>query len=138
MPEKFIGAEVRAGEFTNDKGEIVKFNNLMMSFVKPGSIGMVSNARNPIVKVKNTREDILRVFGEIVSMSWLRERLDWYADVFYDDRGKVSRIMFYKEDPCAGSSDFPALVDEAISDYTHSDSSSSLDSSVGIGENKDD
>lgn len=89
MPEKFIGAEVRAGQFTNDKGEVVNFNNLMMSFVKPVNLGCMVNDKSPIVKVKNTREDIFRVFGEKITMQWLKDRLGWYADVFYDDKKKV-------------------------------------------------
>lgn len=114
MPEKFIGAEVRAGQFTNDKGEVVNFNNLMMSFVKDCNIGSMVNDKKPIVKVKNTREDIFRVFGEMITIQWLKDRLGWYADVFYDEKQKVAKILFHgPENPFNGSAEEPALDSSA-------------------------
>ena len=86
MPEMFIGAEVRAGSFTDEKtGKPVAYNNLLLTFVKPGNVSVMANDRAPLVKVKNTREEILRVFGEMITMKWLKDRLNWYADVFYDE-----------------------------------------------------
>lgn len=124
MPEQFIGAEVRAGNFTNDKGEIVHFNNLMMTFVKPSNVGVMVNDKKPLVKVKNTREDIFRVFGEMITMKWLNDRLGWFCDVFYDDKNKVARIMFYGPDnPLDGGSPLsPAIpsANEGVSDYDRS------------------
>lgn len=127
MPEQFIGAEVRAGSFTDDKtGKPVAYNNLLLTFVKAGNVGVMANDKNPLVKVKNTREDILRVFGEMITMKWLKERLNWYADVFYDDKKRIARIIFYgPEDPMKGEdpNGVALTVDEGISDYTHSESS---------------
>lgn len=124
MPEVFVGAEVRAGSFTDEKtGKLINYNNLLMTFAKPAAVGFViSNPKKPVVKVKNTREDILRIFGEMITMKWLNDRRNWYADVFYDDKNNVSRIMFYgPDDPYADNSgSAPALsADEGITDYEH-------------------
>ena len=130
MPELFLGAEVRAGNFTDEKtGKNINYNNLLMTFGKPAAVGFViSNPKKPVVKVKNTREDILRIFGEMITMKWLNDRRNWYADVFYDDKNNVSRIMFYgPDDPYADNSGTaPALTaDEGISDYDHGGASAS-------------
>lgn len=125
MPELFIGAEVRAGNFTDEKtGKSVAYNNLIMTFATPGNVGFVINPQNPTVKVKNTREDIFRVFGEMITMKWLKEHLNHYADVFYDERKRVARIQFYgTENPFADNGGLsPAMTaSEGISDYTHTD-----------------
>ena len=126
MPEMFIGAEVRAGSFTDEKtGKPVAYNNLLLTFVKPGNVGVMANDRAPLVKVKNTREEILRVFGEMITMKWLKDRLNWYADVFYDEKKRIARIMFYgPDDPMKGEDPNGAAltVDEGISDYSHAES----------------
>lgn len=126
MPEQFIGAEVRAGSFNDDKtGKKVVYNNLMLTFVKAGNVGVMAHDRDPLVKVKNTREDILRVFGEMITMKWLKDRLGWYADVFYDQKKSIARIIFYgPEDPMKGEDPGAAVLspDEGISDYTHTES----------------
>lgn len=125
MPEQFIGAEVRAGSFNDaNTGKPVAYNNLLLTFVKPGSVGVMVNAKAPLVKVKNTREDIFRVFGEMITMKWLSDRLNWYADVFYDENKRISRIIFYgPENPMKGEdpNGVALTVDEGISDYTHAE-----------------
>ena len=124
MPEQFIGAEVRAGSFNDDHGKMVVYNNLMLTFVKAGNVGVMANDRAPLVKVKNTREDIFRVFGEMITMKWLKDRLGWYADVFYDQKKSIARILFYgPEDPMKGDDPGAAVLtpDEGISDYTHTE-----------------
>lgn len=126
MPEQFIGAEVRAGSFNDEKtGKAVAYNNLLLTFVKPGLVGVMANDRAPLVKVKNTREEIFRVFGEMITMKWLKERLNWYADVFYDEKKRIARIIFYgPDDPMKGEDLTAAAIspDEGISDYSHSES----------------
>ena len=125
MPEQFIGAEVRAGSFNDDKtGKPVAYNNLMLTFVKAGNVGVMANDRAPLVKVKNTREDIFRVFGEMITMKWLKDRLGWYADVFYDEKKRIARILFYgPDDPMKGEDPGAAVLtpDEGISDYSHAE-----------------
>ena len=125
MPEQFIGAEVRAGSFNDDNtGKQVVYNNLMLTFVKAGNVGVMAHDRDPLVKVKNTREDILRVFGEMITMKWLKDRLGWYADVFYDQKKSIARIIFYgPEDPMKGEDPGAAVLspDEGISDYPHTE-----------------
>ncbi len=134
MPEKFIGAEVRAGHFTNDKGEVVNFNNLMMTFVKPGTLGCMVNDKAPLVKVKNSREEIFRVFGEMITVKWLQERLGWFADVFYDEKKKVAKIIFYgAENPYDGSSSSaPAISNEGITGLTANTSAEDVGALSGM------
>lgn len=117
MPEKFMGAEVRRGQFTSKTtGQLINYNNLVMVFGHETQIGIGVDQNHPIVKVKNTREDIMRVFGEPISMKWLEERLGWYADIFYDVNQRVTMIKFYGlENPFAAIGDGEEGLDDAIS-----------------------
>ena len=136
MPEKFMGAEVRHGRFMSEKtGESVNYNNLVMVFAHDVEVGVCVDQKHPIVKVKNTREEILRVFGEPISMKWLNDRLGWFADIFYDVNGKTSMIKFYgPENPLAvdklATAQPAPAVDEGISDY-YRDESAAVDTSDG-------
>lgn len=100
MPEQLIGAEVRAGQFTDKTtGRLVSYNNLMLQFGLPAAGGGVM-CKNPPCKVRNTVKDITAFFGEQVSMSWLKAHLGYWCDVFFDDYKRPVRIQFYgTEDP---------------------------------------
>lgn len=139
MPEKFLGAEVRHGKFTSKTtGESVNYNNLVMVFAHEVEVGLCVDQNHPIVKVKNTREDILRVFGEPISMKWLNDRLGHYADIFYDVNGRVQMIRFYgPENPFATdklvtAQPDPVPVDEGISDYSREASGEALPTDDGL------
>lgn len=100
MPEQLVGAEVRAGQFTDKTtGRLVSYNNLVLQLGLPAAGGGVMCKAEP-VKVKNTVADITRFFGEQISMSWLKAHLGWWCDVFYDDYKRPVRIEFHgTEDP---------------------------------------
>lgn len=122
MPEQFLGAEVRAGQFTDKvTGKPVAYNNIILQLGVPAAGFGVVCKKEP-VKVKNTVDNVLKFFGERVSMSWLKARLGWWCDIFYDDYKRPIRIQFYgPEDPRKEQSNPDTPVVEAplegITDY---------------------
>lgn len=99
MAEKFIGAQIRAGEFTDkNTGKLVQYNNLVLYTTSPLKCGEMWSDKEP-VKITNTAENILKVFGTSITMDFLRERLGWYVDVFYNKFKKVDKVIFYPVNP---------------------------------------
>lgn len=97
MAEKFIGAQVRAGQFTSkDNGQLINYNNLVLFGTSKVNCGDMCN--DPI-KIANNGENLIKVFGRPISMDWLRSKLGQYMCVFYDKYKKVERVMFFEEDP---------------------------------------
>ncbi len=131
MAQKFIGAEVRAGQFTDKAtGKLVSYNNLKFQVADEtaGDCGII--CQKPFIKIKNTREEILRVFGEPISMQWLKDRLGWWCDVYYDLNNKLSRIMFIgPEKPAEDTPAEEKRTPEGIEDYEHDDSDYPFDDS---------
>ncbi len=130
MAQKFIGAEVRAGQFTDKAtGKLVSYNNLKFQVADEvaGNCGVLC----PLpIKIKNTREEILKVFGQPITMQWLKERLGWWCDVFYDVNNRINRILFYgPEKPVGNAPANSKPTDEGIADYEHDDSDYPFDDS---------
>ena len=116
MAEKFIGAQIRAGQFTDkDTGKVIDYNNLVLSTVTRADCGEVAN--DPI-KIANTAQNITAVFGQPITMKWLRARLGWYLDVFYNKYRKPERIIFYEKDPTQTPEGYTGVATEGITDYT--------------------
>ena len=99
MAEKFIGAQVRAGEFTaKDTGRVIAYNNLVLFTTSVINCG---EQCNDAAKITNTGENIVKVFGRPITMDWLRAQLGKYVAIFYDKYKKVERVMFFDKDPDA-------------------------------------
>lgn len=116
MAEKFIGAQIRAGQFTDKAtGKLVDYNNLVLSTVSSTECGEVANEP---VKIPNTSEKIVSVFGRPISMKWLRAHLGQYCDIFYDKYKKVDKVIFYDENPNLQPVGYTGTTGEGITDYT--------------------
>ena len=99
MAEKFIGAQVRAGQFTaKDTGKVIDYNNLVLFTTSAVNCGEMCN--DP-AKISNTVDNIVKVFGRPITMDWLKSQLGKYVDIFYDKWKKVDRVIFYDHDPNA-------------------------------------
>lgn len=98
MAEKFIGAQVRAGQFqAKDTGRMIDYNNLVL--FTTSAAGTCGEVCNDPVKIANTGENIAKVFGRSITMDWLKAQLGKYIDVFYNQYKKVERVIFYDVDP---------------------------------------
>ena len=115
MAEKFIGAQIRAGQFTDKAGKVIDYNNLVLSTVSQTECGEVAN---DLIKIKNTAEKIVSVFGQPITMKWLRAHLGQYVDIFYDKYKNVDRVIFYAENPNQQPSAYSGVTGEGITDYT--------------------
>lgn len=110
MAVKFIGAQVRAGEFTDEKtGQLVQYNNLVLYTTQPLKCGEMWSGKEPI-KISNTAENIAKVFGRAITMPFLKERLGWYVDIFYNKYKKVERVIFYEKDPALDESAYDTAL----------------------------
>lgn len=118
--EKLIGAQIKAGQFLDKvTGRMVDYNNLILYTTTACENGFGEMFTHE-TKIQNVASNIISVFGQPISMKWLKERLGWFVIVLLNDYKKPVRVEFYKEDPTAQPTGYKGdTASEGITDYAH-------------------
>ncbi len=118
--EKLIGAQIKAGQFLDKQTlRMVDYNNLVLYTTTTCDNGFGEMYTHE-TKIKNDASTIISVFGQPISMKWLKERLGWYVIILLNDYKKPVRVEFYKEDPTLQPVAYKGEpTAEGITDYEH-------------------
>lgn len=92
-----VGSEIKAGSFTDDKtGKLIDYNNLYLYGLQEvdKAADKFSFGFSPvIVKIKNTEEDMKKVFGFTPSGQQLMELDNQAVNVYYNQHGRIDSVL---------------------------------------------
>lgn len=94
-----IGVELRKGDFTNNKGENIKFNNIMIYALQPntydkGEGNAFGYGKIPVeVKLKNDSDVVRSVFGSVLTKDDFISMVGQEYNITFDNKKNVDSIM---------------------------------------------
>lgn len=102
MRVQVIGTEMKSGSFNDQaSGREIQYNNLYLHCLKSNiytSEGSFGFGSSPVsVKIKNSAENVDRVFGGRITKDNLESLVGGYVDLYYNEKGVIDFVNIVPE-----------------------------------------